>query len=136
MYDFDCNNAYALCRTAPSLPFRRVSTYDVRAHYTQSGDVYYWFAHDTSLEQLPGLANSSEAVWLAVVKLSLLILAVDQGRGMLSRVLSASMLSLFRVKLVRAPLSSARTKPKTPIEHEGADFAVLGVVPAVLLDHD
>jgi len=75
MYDFDCNNPYALCRTAPSLPFRRVSTYDVRAHYTQDGDVYYWFKHDGTLDQLPGLSNSAEAVWLAVVKLSMLILA-------------------------------------------------------------
>jgi hypothetical protein len=122
MYDFDCNNPYALCRTAPSLPFRRVSTYDVRAHYTQSGEVYYWFEHDASLDQLPGLANSTEAVWLAIVKLSLLILAAAVMWVRSDRVTSSSHW-LYRhcVQIANCkPMSSAAAPVATSVVEDAA----------------
>lgn len=75
LYEVDCNNAYASCRTIPSLPFRRFATHDLRAHYTQDGRVYFWSAVDPTLESLPGLAHTAEAIWLALVKLAMLVLA-------------------------------------------------------------
>lgn len=89
-YDFDCNNIYAFCRTTPSLPFRRVATYDVRAHYTQDGQVVYWLEPDPSLATLPGMANSAEAVLFAIVKLAMLILAAAVMWVRSDRVTSAS----------------------------------------------
>lgn len=89
-YDFDCNNIYAFCRTTPSLPFRRVATYDVRAHYTVDGEVYFWLRDDPSLATLPGMANSAEAVLFAIVKLSMLILAAAVMWVRSDRVTSAS----------------------------------------------
>ena len=77
LYDFDCNNApyFDYCRQDPSLPYRRMSTYDVRVHYLSDGTAYFWFERDPTLDSLPGLANSVEAVWLATIKLGTLILA-------------------------------------------------------------
>ena len=127
MYDFDCNNPYARCRTAPSLPFRRVSTYDVRAHYTQSGAVYYWFEHDASLDQLPGLANSAEAVWLAVVKLSLLILAAAVMWVRSDRVTSSSHW-LYRhcVQIANCrPVSMASTVASSVVEDAALGLTAL-----------
>lgn len=89
-YDFDCNNIYAHCRDTPSLPFRRVATYDVRAHYTQDGEVYYWLRNDPSLATLPGMANSADAVLFSIVKLSMLILAAAVMWVRSDRVTSAS----------------------------------------------
>jgi len=86
LYDLDCSNAYATCRTTPSLPFRRVSTLDMRAHYTAGGGgdgdggdgkAYFWFGRDNTLATLPGLANTYDAVGLAVVKLLLMVLAAS-----------------------------------------------------------
>jgi hypothetical protein len=76
LYDIDCSNAYATCRTTPSLPFRRMSALSMRAHYlTDGSQAYFWFATDATLETLPGLANSYDAIWLAIVKLGLIVLA-------------------------------------------------------------
>ena len=74
LYDIDCSNAYATCRTQPSLPFRRISTLSMRAHYT-SDSAYFWFAKDVTLLTLPGLADSYDAVWLSIIKLALIVLA-------------------------------------------------------------
>jgi hypothetical protein len=75
LYNFDCNNAYAACALTPTLPFRRVATYSLRAHYTLTNDVYYWLEKDVSLQMLPGIGNQGDAVRFAIVKLSVLILA-------------------------------------------------------------
>ena len=76
LYDIDCSNAYATCRTTPSLPFRRISALSVRAHYLLDGTkAYFWFAKDPTLETLSGLADSYDAVWLAIIKLGLIVLA-------------------------------------------------------------
>jgi hypothetical protein len=74
LYDIDCSNAYASCRALPSLPFRRVSTMDLRAHYVD-GKAFFWFETDKTLQSLPGLSNTDAAVSIALVKLSLIILA-------------------------------------------------------------
>ena len=74
LYDLDCS-MIASCRLSPSLPFRRVSTLGIRAHYLFNGRVYFWFADDHTLRSLTGLANSSDAVLFSIVKLSLLVLA-------------------------------------------------------------
>jgi hypothetical protein len=76
LYDIDCSNAYATCRTLPSLPFRRISSLSMRAHYTIDGTkAWIWFDKDATLETLPGLADSYDAVWLAIIKLGLIVLA-------------------------------------------------------------
>lgn len=76
LYDIDCSNAYATCRTTPSFPFRRVSALSMRAHYTLDGTkAYFWFAKDPTLETLPGLSDSYDAVWLSIIKLGLIVLA-------------------------------------------------------------
>ena len=90
MYDFDCNNAHAYCRSTPSLHFRRVATYDVRAHYTLDGEVYYWLKKDPSLLTLPGMANSADAVLFSIIKLCMLILAAAVMWVRSDRVTSAS----------------------------------------------
>lgn len=90
LYDFDCNNLYSYCRQGPSLPFRRIATYDIRAHYTAAGDVYFWLKKDPTLESLPGLSNSATAVLLAIVKLGMLILAAAVMWVRSDRVTSAS----------------------------------------------
>ena len=90
LYDFDCNNRYSHCQQGPSLPFRRVATYGIRAHYTTTGEAYYWFKEDPSLRTLPGLANSREAILFAIVKLFMLILAAAVMWVRSDRVTSAS----------------------------------------------
>jgi len=76
LYDIDCSNAYATCRTTPSLPFRRMSTLQMRAHYLLDGSkAYFWFATDPTLQSLPGLADSYDAIWLSIIKLGLIVLA-------------------------------------------------------------
>jgi len=76
LYDIDCSNAYATCRTNPSLPFRRISALSLRAHYLADGSrAFFWFAKDTTLKSLPGLADSYDAVWLSIIKLGLIVLA-------------------------------------------------------------
>jgi len=90
MYDFDCNNAYAYCRPNPSLPYRRVSTHDVRVHYTADDQVYVWLKADPSLKSLPGLADSADAVLFAMIKLGMLILAAAVMWVRSDRVTSAS----------------------------------------------
>lgn len=75
LYLFDCNNNYAKCRTTPSLPFRRLADTEMRARYTADGRAYFWFKHDATLQTLPGLQNTSDAVWTAILKLGMLVLA-------------------------------------------------------------
>lgn len=74
LYDIDCSNAYAVCRTQPSLPFRRIASLGVHAHYTTDGQAFFWFQVDKTLQSLPGLANNWTAVGIAVIKLLLLVL--------------------------------------------------------------
>jgi hypothetical protein len=122
-YDFDCNNAYARCRTSPSLPYRRVSTHDVRAHYTQDGRVYYWFKADPTLRWLPGLANSAEAVLFSIVKLSMLILAAAVMWVRSDRVTSASYW-LYR-HCIR--IANCQPIPKTDVTTSVVEDAALGL---------
>ena len=124
MYDFDCNNIYARCRQAPSLPFRRVSTYDVRAHYTLDGEVYFWFNADLTLASLPGLANSAEAVLFSIVKLSMLILAAAVMWVRSDRVTSASHW-LYR-HCIR--MANCQPIPARDVESSVFEDAVLGLV--------
>lgn len=74
-YDIDCSNVYAVCRTTPSLPFRRISTLGVRAHYTTDGKAYFWFADDHTLHTLTGMANTHDSIVIAIIKLALITLA-------------------------------------------------------------
>ena len=64
-----------VCRTLPSVPFRRISSSDVRAVYNASGSASFWFADNPTLTELPGLADSADAVLLAWMKLGMLVLA-------------------------------------------------------------
>ena len=75
LYDIDCSNAYASCRVQPSLPYRRIASLELHAHYTMDSRAYFWFKRDKTLETLPGLANTYDSVLIAIVKLMLLVLA-------------------------------------------------------------
>ena len=75
LYDVDCSNAYATCRTEPSLPFRRVADLQIRAHYLADGSAYFWFDDDETLGSLAGLSNNASAVQMSILRLLLLILA-------------------------------------------------------------
>lgn len=77
LYLLDCSPSQEQdnCNEEPTLPFRRIATYGVRAHYTAGGEVYYWFKEDPSLATLPGMANSNDSVLFAIIKLGVLVLA-------------------------------------------------------------
>ena len=126
LYDIDCSNAYATCRTTPSLPFRRISALSLRAHYTADGTkAYFWFAQDGTLETLPGLADSYDAVWLSIIKLALIVLAAAVMWVRSDRVTSSSHW-LYRHCIQTAncvPYSAPSLKPSSVIED-----AFLGLV--------
>ena len=90
LYDIDCSNVYAKCRTQPSLPFRRIATLSVRAHYTKDNLAYFWFEKDITMLTLPGLADTYDAVWLSIFKLALIVLAAAVTWVRSGRVTSSS----------------------------------------------
>ena len=75
LYLLDCNNAQAICATSASLPFRRIARLDMAAHYDSAGTVAYSFESSPTLNTLPNLSVTSDAVALAVVKLVLVLMA-------------------------------------------------------------
>lgn len=75
LYLLDCNNAQSACAQSASLPFRRISRLDMMAHYDSEGSVAYYFEKSHTLDTLPNLSVTSDAIGLAVVKLVLVLMA-------------------------------------------------------------
>ncbi len=131
LYDFDCNNApyFDHCRQDPSLPHRRVSMYDIRVHYLANGTAFYWFQEDPTLESLPGLANSGEAVLLAVLKLGTLILAAAVMWVRTDRVTSSShWLYKHCVRVANCKLQKKTKKEQKSETSSVIEDALLGLV--------
>ena len=69
----DCD-ALRRCWDEPSLPWRRVATNDMRAHYVGAGEVYFWFQRRSLLDAMPGLHEARAALAIGVAKLALISL--------------------------------------------------------------
>ena len=135
MYDIDCSNAYATCRSGPSLPFRRIASLDMRAHYTTDGRAFFWFEVDKTLQSLPGLANTYDAVIISIVKLALLVLAAMVMWVRSDRVTSSAYW-LYRhcVQVANClKFSMPATVPTSVIEDATLGFVALGARFAVSL---
>lgn len=73
LWVLDCR-ALGRCRAGPSLPWRRVTTNDMRAHYVSSTEVYFWFEPRKALRSMPGLQQSETALAISIIKLALITL--------------------------------------------------------------
>lgn len=73
LWVLDCH-ALGRCRAGPSLPWRRVTTNEVRIHYVSRTDVYFWFHPRKSLRSMPGLHEAEAAMAISIVKLALITL--------------------------------------------------------------
>jgi len=134
LYDIDCSNNYATCRATPSLPFRRVSTLGIRAHYTMDGKAYFWFAEDRTLRSLTGLANSYDAIVLSIVKLALMMLAAAVMWVRSDRVTSSSHW-LYRhcIQIANCVPLSVSGVPSSVVEDAFLGFVALSARFAVAL---
>lgn len=76
LYLLDCT-PYGSCRTGLAVPFRRAATCSlfVDAESHPSNNVTVSLKHESSLENLPRLANSEEAFLLSIAKLFLISLS-------------------------------------------------------------
>ena len=63
------------CRSAPSLPFRRAATSSIYMHVSTAGPTLLRFSEVALLKLVPGLSDAEYAVWLAIGKLALMLLA-------------------------------------------------------------
>lgn len=78
LYQLDCLSAYTPCDVAPSIPFRRVATDQVRVCIPDDGseEAFLFTEQDPRLESLPQLEASGDTTrWLSLLKLSLMLLA-------------------------------------------------------------
>ena len=69
----DCS-ALHRCRAGPSLPWRRVTTNEMRMHYVSESEAYFWFEPRQMLRSMPGLHEADSALAISIVKLALITL--------------------------------------------------------------
>lgn len=74
LFQLDCQAYNVPCETHPTIPFRRIAKTQFRMLITENGEVFQWVFDDPRLHSLPKFSDSSDAVWMALLKLGMMLL--------------------------------------------------------------
>lgn len=74
LFKLDCLAYNVPCETHPTMPFRRIARSEFRLLVQRSGLVHQWIYDDPRLHNMPKFSESFDAVWMALLKLLMMLL--------------------------------------------------------------
>ena len=74
LFRLDCQAYNVECETNPTIPFRRVAQSQLRLAVHETGSVQIWTFDDVRLHNLPKFSETEASVWMAALKLAVMIL--------------------------------------------------------------
>tara|TARA_Y100000817_G_scaffold167150_1_gene130719 strand:+ start:459 stop:2549 length:2091 start_codon:yes stop_codon:yes gene_type:complete len=74
LFQLDCQAYNVACETYPTVPFRRLAKSQLRISVDGKGHALVWAVDDIRLHELPKFSESSDSIWMAVLKLGVMVL--------------------------------------------------------------